>query len=63
MLITLEGVSTNLFIQYGEELSLSVDLVSRPEDNVYLEALVQDRSIRSEGCFYFMHLLQRDNSV
>lgn len=33
VLIILEDLTTNLFLQYGEELSSSVDLISRPEDN------------------------------
>lgn len=39
MLVTLGGLSTNLFLQYDEELSSNVDLASRPEDNVYITSL------------------------
>lgn len=63
MLVTLEGLSANLVLQYGEDLSSSVDLFSTPGHDVYIQALVRDNSIHSEGSFYFMHLLQRDNSM
>lgn len=35
---------------------------STPEEDVHVQVLVQNRSICSEGCFYFMYLLKCANS-
>lgn len=60
--VELEGLSTNLFLQYEKELFASVaSFVSRPEEDVQVQVLVQN-SVCSEGCFYFMHLLKCANS-